>query len=321
VVINLLNSTIGTVGIGVTSRLVTSLNINGLASDSQIYIADGDGIQVEYIANSGTSYSLDTTGGTGDWTYKVAKYGFITQEGIFTPETSSTTITITLLVDTYVVDILANVIAYTNLNSTQKITDYASYYGTTNAGIIIGSVLSKGFGTLTVPAGLTLNPTAVALFAVSSGVVTTKSSGLDESVTIISSGNFTQGSATLSNDVIIRASNLDSEVIYNADSITFYPTLTDRNAGSNPGVTTTGGIYRFKYASTYSGVTMIGTLYIRIQEGLTTISPPGVDIVIGSNTIDTSVQGQLSSIKSDISLIPQDTWEYENRTLNNALFE
>lgn len=321
VVINLLNSTIGTVGIGVTSRLVTNFTINGLASDSQIYIADGDGTQVEYVASSGTSYSLDTTGGTGDWTYKVAKYGFITQEGIFTPETSSTTITVTLLVDIYVVDILPNVIAYTDLNSTQKITDYASYYGTTNAGIIIGSVLSKGFGTLTVPAGLTLNPTAVVLFAVSSGVVTTKSSGLDESVTIISSGNFTQGTATLSNDVIIRASNLDSEVIYNADSITFYPTLADRNAGSNPGVTTTGGIYRFKYASTYSGVTMIGTLYIRIQEGLTTISPPGVNIIIGSNTIDTSVQGQLSSIKSDISLIPQDTWEYENRTLNNALFE
>ena len=321
VTINRANSTIGTVGSNISSKLVTSLNINGITAGSQIYVANQSGTQVEYVASSGTSYSLNTTGGTGSWTYKVAKYGFITQEGNFTPETSSTTITVTLLVDTYVVDILANVIAYTNLNSTQKITDYASYYGTTNAGIIIGSVLSKGFGTLTVPAGLTLNPTAVALFAVSSGVVTTKSSGLDESVTIISSGNFTQGSATLSNDVIIRASNLDSEVIYNADSITFYPTLTDRNAGSNPGVTTTGGIYRFKYASTYSGVTMIGTLYIRIQEGLTTISPPGVNIIIGSNTIDTSVQGQLSSIKSDISLIPQDTWEYENRTLNNALFE
>ena len=293
-----------------------------LPSDSQIYIANGSGVQQQYIASSGTSFIYGLPAGTtGDWTLSLAKYGFISQTSIFTPSVGGIAEKIVSFTpDAFVVDTLANVIAYTDLNSTQKIYDYSNYYGTTNAGIIIGPVVSKGFGTLTSPAGLTLNPTVVALFAISSGVVTTKSSGLTEAVTIISSGNFIQGAATLSNDVIIRASNLDSEIVYNADAITFYPTLVDRNAGSNPGVTTIGGIYRYKYGSTYSGVTMIGTLYTRvIQGGITFFFDK--EIVIGNNVIDLSTQGQLSALNAKIELVPQEVWEYDNRTLNNALFE
>jgi hypothetical protein len=293
-----------------------------LPTDSSIYIANGSGVQQQYIASSSTSFIYGLPAGTtGDWTLILAKYSFISQSSIFTPNVGGVDVrAISFIPDAFVVDTLSNVIAYTDLNSTQKIKDYSSYFGTTNTGIIIGSVLSKGFGTLTVPSGLTLNPSAVALFAVNSGIVTTKSSGLAEIVTIISSGNFTQGAATLSNDVIIRAANLDSEIVFNATSITFYPTLTDRNAGTNPGVTTTGGIYRYKYGSTYSGVIMIGTLYTRvIQGGIVFFFDK--DIIIGNNVIDLSTQGQLSALNQKIELVPQNTWEYENRTLNNALFE
>ena len=297
------------------------LNIT-LPTASSIYIANGSGVQQQYIASSGTSFIYGLPAGTvGDWTLSLAKYGFISQTSIFTPSVGGVVDkAVSFIPDSFVVDTLANVIAYTDLNSGQKITDYASYFGTTNTGIIIGPVLSKGFGTLTVPAGLTLNPNAVVLFVVSSGVVTTKSSGLAEIITIISTGNFIQGTATLSNDVLIRAANFDSEIVFNADSITFYPTLIDRNAGTNPGVTTTGGIYRYKYGSTYSGVTMIGTLYTRVVQGGITFFFDK-EIIIGNNIVDLSTQGQLSALNSKIELVPQEVWYYENRTLNNELFE
>jgi hypothetical protein len=319
IIINLLNSTIGSEGAGVTSRLVTNFTINGIEDNSQIYIADDAGNQIEYVANSGTSYSINTTGGTGDWSYKVARYGFITQEGIFTPAVSSTTVTITLIADEFVVDDLPNVIAYTDLDSTQKIKDYSSYFGTTNAGIIIGTVLSKGFGTLTVPAGLTLNPTAVALFAVSSGVVTTKTSGLNEATTILSSGDFTQGAATLSNSITIRSANLDSELLFVADSITLYPTSNNRDTNTNAGPTSTTGIIRFLYNSVVSGVTMGGAAFLRVDAGIILFSD--ITIIQGNNTLDYGTTGQLTILNAKVDELPQDVWNYTERTLNKALFK
>lgn len=292
-----------------------------LPSATSIYIANASGVQQVYVASSGTSYVYGLPAATsGSWTLSVAKYGYLPQSTTFSPSIGGVdSKTVSFVVDTYVVDTLSNVIAYTDLSSTQKIYDYSSYYCTTNAGIIVGTVMTKGFGTLTIPAGLTLNPSASSLFAVSSGIVTTKTSGLSETVTILSSGNFTQGAATLSNSVTIRASNLDSEIVFVATSITLYPTSTDRDTNSNAGPTSTTGIIRFKYGSVISGVTMSGNGYLRINSGIILFSD--ITISQGYNMLDYGTTGQLTIINSKVDALPSTTWSYTERTLNKALFK
>jgi len=66
VVINLSNSTIGTAGTRVVARQLTILTINGLETDSQVYITNEAGTQIEYIASSSIDYGINTTGGTGE---------------------------------------------------------------------------------------------------------------------------------------------------------------------------------------------------------------------------------------------------------------
>ena len=63
--------------------------------------------------------------------------------------------------------------------------------------------------------------------------------------------------------------------------MTFYPTLTDRDAGTNAGVTTTGGVYRYKFGAVYSGVTMTSPLNIRYNLG-SNVSLSSLAIVTGN---------------------------------------
>jgi hypothetical protein len=144
VTINLTSSTIGTVGANVTARITTSLNINGLTAGSQIYIADGTGTQVAYVSSSSTSYTLNTTGQTGTWSWKIARYGFTAQTGTHSPAVASTTVTVTLVADAFITQATkATVAAYTVLDNNDKLYDYSAYYETTNAGIPYARVITK----------------------------------------------------------------------------------------------------------------------------------------------------------------------------------
>jgi hypothetical protein len=144
VTISLTNSTIGTVGSNVTSRITTSLTINGLTAGSQIYIANGSGTQVAYVASSGTSYTLATTGQTGTWTWKVARYGFTAQTGTHSPAVASTTVTVTLSIDVFVTQTTkATVAAYEFLPNMDTLYDYAAYYETLEIGIPYSRIITK----------------------------------------------------------------------------------------------------------------------------------------------------------------------------------
>jgi hypothetical protein len=144
VTISTSGTTIGTVGANVATRPVTSLNINGLTAGSQVYITNGVGAQVAYVASSGTSYTLDTTGQTGTWGYKVARYGFTAQTGTHLPAVATTTVTVTLLADLFITQAnKATVAAYTILDNNDKLYDYSAYYETTNAGIPYARVITK----------------------------------------------------------------------------------------------------------------------------------------------------------------------------------
>jgi len=144
VIISTSSSTIGTVGTRVVTRPVTSLNLSGLTAGSQIYVANGAGTQVAYVSSSSTSYTLDTTGQTGTWTWKVARYGFTSQTGTHLPASTGTTVTVTLAADAFITQATkATVAAYEYLPNMDTLYDYAAYYETTNAGIPYSRIITK----------------------------------------------------------------------------------------------------------------------------------------------------------------------------------
>jgi hypothetical protein len=144
VTISLSNTTIGTVDANVSTRPVTVLTLNGLTAGSQIYIMDNTGAQFAYVASSGTSYTLDTTGATGTWTWKVVRYGYIAQTGTHLPAIASTLITVALSADAFITQTTkATVAAYTTLENLDKLYDYAAYYETLNAGISYSRIITK----------------------------------------------------------------------------------------------------------------------------------------------------------------------------------
>jgi hypothetical protein len=203
------------------------------------------------------------------------------------------------LVDSFVSDTLVNVTAYTDLETTQKIYDYSRYFATTNTGIALGPQFTKGFGTLTANSAFTLDPLAVAMMAVSSGV-TTHTTGLNETATVVVTGNFTQGTATLSNNIKIRATNLDSELLFSGiDSLTIYATQADALTNTSPGASSSTGIIRFLYGASLSGVTMSGTVYLRIVLG-TAIQVQSLTLVLGENEVNLSTTTLLQAIPSEV---------------------
>ena len=144
VTISTANSTIGTVGTRVVTRPVTALTLNGLTAGSQVYIANGSGAQVAYVSSSSTSYTLGTTGQTGTWTWKVARYGFTSQTGTHLPASASTTTTVTLAADAFITQATkATVAAYEFLPNMDTLYDYAAYYETTSAGIPYERIITK----------------------------------------------------------------------------------------------------------------------------------------------------------------------------------
>jgi hypothetical protein len=138
------NSTIGTVGTRIVTRPVTVLTLNGLTAGSQVYVENGSGTQVAYVASSGTSYSLVTTGETGTWFWKVARYGFTAQTGTHNPAVASTTALVILSADSFITQAnKATVAAYEFLPNMDTLYDYAAYYETLEIGIPYTRIITK----------------------------------------------------------------------------------------------------------------------------------------------------------------------------------
>ena len=144
VTISTANSTIGTVGTRIVTRPVTALTLNGLTAGSQVYVENGSGAQVAYVASSGTSYTLDTTGQTGAWVWKVTRYGFTAEYGGHSPAIASTTVTVILSADLFITQAnKVTVAAYTFLPNMDTLYDYAAYYETLEIGIPYARIITK----------------------------------------------------------------------------------------------------------------------------------------------------------------------------------
>jgi hypothetical protein len=99
---------------------------------------------VAYVGTSGTSYTLDTTGQTGTWTWKVARYGFTSQTGTHSPAVASTTISVTLSADSFITQAnKATVAAYEFLPNMDALYDYSAYYETLEIGIPYERIITK----------------------------------------------------------------------------------------------------------------------------------------------------------------------------------
>jgi hypothetical protein len=232
-------------------------------SNTAIYVSNGADEQQTYEVSSGSTYTLDVTGGTGTWSVKLAYYGKISQLFTFTPAAGGIfSFSPTLLTDLSVVDTLSNVSIYTDLGTAQKIYDYISYYATTNAGIVAPPTAKKSFGAIDFVAGnLILNPNATLIMSGSS-TLTIKTAGLTGDDTYYSTGDFTQSTATLSENTRIRMANLNSELEFiGVSKIDLYSNETDRDNRDNLRMSLTTSPYRFLYGAIVNSVLFQTTLY------------------------------------------------------------
>lgn len=300
------NSTVTESDAEITTYAPTLINLT--LQDGYIALYDDTDTR-QYFQNTDGTLILPANA-TGNWSYKIARYGYQLVAGSFTvnPAVGGTIdIAPSYIPDTFITQSDVSVVSgYTDLNGTDKIHDYLSYYLTTSTGIDYGILDSESFGVLSFYGNLTLSNSATSVIDYNSGTNTLKlkSSSVNDSIIFVVASAFTQdGGNTIGDNLKIRASNIDSEFYFsNVNSITFYPSQSDRDNNTNAGITTSGTIYRFKYGSTVSGVTLSGYAYSRVTVDsilLLDASP----INSGSNTIDFGTTGVLQSIIANQKII------------------
>jgi hypothetical protein len=291
VTIKRINSSVTESDAEITTYAPTLVNLNLQGGYISIY----DNVSSrQYYTNTDGTILLGSTA-TGTWTYKVARYGYDYLTGSFNvdPNVGGTiNITPNYVIDPFVIAPLSSVQNYTDLNSSQKIHDYMSFFMTTSTGIEYGDLVDHSFGVLEFNYDLTLNATATSLVTFSGGIITVKSSSLNENITFLINGDFNQlNGNTISDGIKIRSNNLDSEFLFrNINSITFYPTANDRDNNTNAGLTTTATIYRFKYGVLYSNY-----VYNRItSDGIVFLKTTA--IASGENIIDLGTSASIQAI-------------------------
>jgi len=309
VTISLGNSTIGTTGANVTTRPVTSLTLNGLTAGSQIYIADGSGAQVAYVASSSTSYTLSTTGYTGTWTWKVANYGYTAQTGTHSPATASTTTTVTLSTDVFITQVTkATVAAYTTLENLDKLYDYAAYYETLNAGISYSRIITKaGTAASAGSYNVTLNSSG-SVWTFTGSALAINSTATLASGTTISGALFTSGTVTLTTaqtNTAITASVLQTTPT-DFSGMVITGTLT-YNTATDITVTFTNCVVTAAIANSGAGIVKV------IRAGTSGWFTAGTNVLVRALIPITTADGLalttavLKNGSEDIGWIPQDT--------------
>lgn len=281
---------------------VLNLTLNG----GYIAIYDNSGTR-QYYQNTDGAVILPSSA-TGTWTYRIARYGYQYIQGSFVvnPDTgANVTISPTYTPDNFVTSNPTTVAAYTDLETTEKIYNYLNYWSTTSTGINYTPFYSKAFGSITINKNVNLDKTAASILVYNgSTLLTLKCTGLSEDTLFVSDGNIVaQNGTTYSDDVKIRAANLNSELILGGiTSMTLYPSEAARDANTTPGDVLTGTIYRFLYGSTVNGVTLSGTIYARVNVSGTILLYSDA-ITSGRNELEFGTTGTLQQIINNQKVI------------------
>ena len=268
------DTTIGTVGSNVVAQLVTALTLTGLTAGSAIYVADANGDQVAYVASSGASYSLDTTGmGALSWT--VARYGYLAQSGSHNAATTSTTAAISLAVDAFITQADPTIVAaYSALSNPDRIYDFGAYFETTNAGIAMARVASKAASQVSLGSyPLILNASGAA-WGLASGTLTLNISTSFVAGVTMTGGLVTTGAITLNAQATAAGSwgSISGGSIALAGGINYQPLVATTAITGLPtsGAISGGGSIAFGSGTTYaptanftaSGTAFSGTLNV-----------------------------------------------------------
>jgi hypothetical protein len=341
-------TTIGTVGSNVTAQLVTALSLTGLTAGSAIYVADASGNQVDYVASSGTSYTLNTTGGTGTWSWKVARYGFLAATGTHSPATASTSVTVSLATDPFVTEADSAVVAaYSALTSPDRIYDRAAYEEANSAaGMALPRIASKAAALVSLGSyPLILNASGAA-WSMSSGTLTLNISTAFVAGVTMTGGLTTIGAVTLnaqataagtwasiSGGSIALAGGVNYQPLVAATSITGLPTSGQISGGGSIAFgsgTTYAPTGSFSAANTaFSGTLTVSTSTARTftatsvtgsQFTVTTSGAGSVKVLReGSTTTSAFTIGTSVTIRHNVAItapggIPLSTYVVKNST-------
>lgn len=283
---------------------ILNVTLNG----GYLAIYDDTGTRQYYQNTDGTI--VLPSNATGTWTYKIARYGYQFIQGSFVvdPNTGATIeIAPSYTPDNFVTSNPAIVAAYTDLNTSERIYNYLNYWTTTSSGIDYVPFYSKAFGSITINKNVTLDATAGSILTYNgSTLLTLKCTGLSEDIIFVSNGNIiAQNGTTYSDDVKIRAANLNSEFILGGvTSLTLFPTENDRDNNTNEGDTLTGTIYRFLYGDVVNGVTLSGTIYAKVDVAGTILLYSDA-ITTGRNELEFGTTGTLQQIINNQKVINQ----------------
>jgi hypothetical protein len=306
----------------VTIKKTNSIITNGLDDQIFDYVPTILNVTLNggYIAifdNNETKQYYQNTDGTiilpsnaiGTWKYRIANYGYDFIQDTFEvdPNTGATiTISPNYSPDIYLTSNAQTVSAYSDLNTSQKIYNYLSYWTTTSTGIEYIPFYSRAVGNITINKNVTLDSNASTLLNYNSSLnlLTLRSSGLNEDLIFASTGAISAiNDTTYSNDIKIRANNIDSEFLFDSiTSLTFFPSENDRDANTNPGEVLTGNINRFKFGSIVKGVTYSGLKYARVNvDG--TVLLYSYTIIQGRNSLEFGTVGTLQLIINNQKII------------------
>lgn len=283
---------------------VTPITIT-IQADPYTYIAIYKPDGARYYYGSGNKTLL--LGGdavTGDWSYKATKYAHILSDGNFPIDantSSNTTLNPNMIVDSAISESnVTTVSAYNDLDTNRKMYDYLSYFRTTLEGIDYGDMATRSIGAIFFTKPLTLDNNATSMASVASNILTLKSSGLNEEITVYPTGDFNLlNGSTIGDDVKIRATNLDSELILiGITNIILYASSNNRDKDISRGPDINVNVYRFKYGAIVSGVQLQGTQYGRVFiTGSTLLNQ--FDLQTGNNILDLGTFGQIQQVLSN----------------------
>ena len=280
--------------------------LNIYPNGGSVAIYNDSGIRQYFITSDSTV--LLPFDATGTWSYRIAKYGYYSIYQTFLINTTTgTTINVN---PNYVSDLFISepnpvaVSTYNNLDTPDKIHDYLSYFQTLSTGIDYGDLENESFGTIIFDSNLTLDATAASIVTYSSGTLTLKSTSLVGSIIITVNGNFNQSNGnTISNDIKIRAANLDSEIYFNnIDYATLFPSAIDRDNNDNGNITITGAIYRYKYGSTVNGIPLQDAIFARVYSAGATLLTTS-SIIEGSTYVDYGTLGNFQIVFGNLQVV------------------
>lgn len=307
-----LNSATYTIPITSSAGTTAVLNLAGLSSHI-VRVIDNSSVEQDYQTSVTGTYTLKiAAGATGTWSWKTTKYGQLQATGTFTMLPGGVfSFTPAQITDTAITQSnLATVLAYTTLETADKVYDYCQAYLTTTSGKTITQFATKNgsavdFGSL----NLIVDDTAVSVFTLSSPNLTIKATTEISGVTF--QGFITLGTISAVNgaridtwytssagrSVLIRASS----IVAGSQAMIF--NVTDNTEIDNS-VVPAGGIYyrllwtidkTFRIDIAKAGYDTLSLTGLLSDTGLTFLSAQTVDSVYVSNGIDGSTVTEFST--------------------------